>query len=122
VVDALAAHLAAYPAAGTDHVFTDDHGRLLWRQDFNRVWNRARDAAGLPGVGFHDLRHLFASLLIDAGLSVKVVSDRLGHANAAQTLGVYSHLFPADEDRTRQAVDAALRRANVPTLRPSREA
>ncbi|WP_319463463.1 tyrosine-type recombinase/integrase [Micromonospora sp. RTP1Z1] len=58
----------------------------------------------------HDLRHFFASALIRAGLSVKVVSDRLGHANAAQTLGVYAHLWPDDDDRSREAIDAAFRR------------
>jgi len=36
---------------------------------------------------------------------VKVVSERLGHSNAAMTLNVYSHLWPDDEDRTRQAID-----------------
>ncbi|HEX2772973.1 MAG TPA: tyrosine-type recombinase/integrase [Micromonosporaceae bacterium] len=67
----------------------------------------------------HDLRHAYASLLIAGGQSVKVVSDRLGHSNAAMTLTVYSHLFPADEDRTRQAVDAAFRRADVPQVCPA---
>jgi integrase len=44
--------------------------------------------------------------LIAAGQPVKVVSARLGHSNAAMTLNVYSHLWPDDEDRTRQAIDA----------------
>jgi len=65
----------------------------------------ARREAGLPDVGMHDLRHFYASALIRAGLSVKVVSERLGHSNAAMTLNVYSHLWPDDEDRTRQAID-----------------
>jgi integrase len=76
-------------------------------------------AAGLAGVGMHALRHAYASLLIAAGQSVKVVSDRLGHSNAAMTLNVYSHLFPADEDRTREAIDAAFGR-DVPHLRPAK--
>ncbi|MGX1562003.1 tyrosine-type recombinase/integrase [Streptomyces sp. NPDC055506] len=53
------------------------------------------------------MRHAYASLLIAAGESVKVVSERLGHTNAAMTLNVYSHLFPESEDRTRAAVDRA---------------
>jgi len=67
-----------------------------------------RREAGLPDVGMHDLRHFYASALIRAGLSVKVVSERLGHSNAAMTLNVYSHLWPDDEDRTRQAIDDML--------------
>jgi integrase len=119
VVDALAAHLAAYPASGAEHVFTAPDGGLLHRQMFNQpVWRPARMAAGLPSVGMHDLRHFYASLLIRAGLNVKVVAARLGHANAAMTLNVYSHLWPDDEDRSREAVDAVLLR-DVPTMRPA---
>jgi integrase len=59
------------------------------------------------GTGPHALRHDHASLLIAAGESVKVVSERLGHTNAAMTLNVYSHLFPESEERTRAAVDRA---------------
>jgi integrase len=117
VVDALAAHLAAYPAAG-GWVFSDEAGQPLRRNAFAAaVWRPARIAAQLPAATMHDLRHFYASLLIRAGLSVKVVSDRLGHANAAQTLGVYAHLWPDDEDRSREAVDAALR-PDVPRPRP----
>ncbi|MDH6461777.1 integrase [Micromonospora sp. A200] len=122
VVDALAAHLAEHKATGTAYVFRDEAGEPLHRNRFNRdVWAPARTAAGLPEVTCHDLRHFFASALIRAGLSVKVVSDRLGHANAAQTLGVYAHLWPDDDDRSREAIDDVFRR-DVPTMRPSKEA
>jgi len=58
-------------------------------------------------VDTHDLRHAFASALISGGASVKQVQTVLGHANAAITLRVYSHLWPGDEDRTRSIADAA---------------
>jgi integrase len=45
----------------------------------------------------HALRHFYASALIRSGLSVRVVSERLGHSNAAMTLNVYAHLWPDDE-------------------------
>jgi integrase-like protein len=72
--------------------------------------------------GMHDLRHFFASALIRAGLNPKVVAERLGHGNAAMTLNVYAHLWPDDEDRSRQAVDEALgaSHTDVPTVRPRR--
>lgn len=38
-----------------------------------------------------DLRHTLATLLLQAGVTVAAVSARLGHANAAVTLGIYSH-------------------------------
>jgi integrase len=56
----------------------------------------------------HDLRHYYASLLIRHGASVKVVQSRLGHASAKTTLDTYGHLFPDEEDRTRDAIDAEL--------------
>ena len=86
------------------------------------TWDRARRAAGLPAVTMHSLRHTYASLLIRAGQSVKVVADRLGPANAAMTLNVYAHLWPDDEDRSRDAIDAVLLRRDVPTMRPAAEA
>jgi integrase len=73
------------------------------------VWRAAVNAAGAPaGTGFHELRHYYASLLIRHGESVKVVQARLGHASAAETLDIYSHLWPDSDDRTREAIDAVL--------------
>ena len=57
--------------------------------------------------GPHQLRHHYASLLIQAGESVKVVQSRLGHASATETLDTYSHLWPDSEDATRAAVAGA---------------
>ena len=59
-------------------------------QDFDRHVR----AAALPTIRFHDLRHTYASLALHAGINVKVVSSRLGHANVAFTLTVYSHVIP----------------------------
>lgn len=124
-VEALAAHLAAYPpqprelmvrdGAGRERtetvelVFTDDRGEPIRRSALSRVWRPAVEDAGLPeGTSYHDLRHYYASLLIAHGESVKVVQARLGHATAAETLDTYSHLWPESEDRTRDAVDSVL--------------
>lgn len=56
----------------------------------------------------HDLRHFYASALIFAGQSVKVVQARLGHASAMETLDTYGHLWPDSDDETRNAVDHVL--------------
>jgi integrase len=75
---------------------------------FGGVVRAARTRTKLPNsVTFHDLRHHFASVLIAAGCSIKAVQDALGHANAGETLNTYSHLWPADEDRIREALAAA---------------
>jgi integrase len=108
VVDALAAHLARFPASSEGFVFHIDD-KPISRQKLGHVWRPALRAAGLPkGIHFHELRHYFASLLIRHGESVKTVQSRLGHASAVETLDTYSHLWPDSDDRTRVAVDSVL--------------
>ena len=48
----------------------------------------------LSTIRLHDLRHTHATLLLRDGVPIKVVSERLGHANAMITLGVYAHVMP----------------------------
>jgi integrase len=57
------------------------------------AWRQARDAAGLPGVRFHDLRHTCASWLVQAGVPLLTVRDFLGHSTVAVTQR-YAHLRP----------------------------
>ena len=106
VVDGLAAHLAAFPAV--DLIFTNEAGDMIRRSNFGTMWRRVTKSVELDGLHFHDLRHYYASLLIRHGESVKTVQARLGHANAAETLDTYSHLWPDSDDRTREAVDLVL--------------
>lgn len=108
VVHALVAHLKAFPAGPDDFVFRGpEGGAIVYTRFMDGSFRPARKRLGLKASGLHALRHTYASLLIAAGESVKVVSERLGHANAAMTLNVYSHLFPDSEDRTRKAIDGA---------------
>jgi integrase len=108
VVDALAAHLAQFPAGRDGLVFTLS-GKPITRSVLGHKWRAAVETAGLPaGTGFHALRHYYASLLIRHGESVKTVQARLGHASAVETLDTYSHLWPDSDDRTRDAIDSVL--------------
>jgi integrase len=61
---------------------------------------RVRDSVGAKGVRLHDLRHFTATQLIGAGVDVRTVAGRLGHADSSLTLRIYSHLI---EDRDRAA-------------------
>ena len=56
----------------------------------------------------HSFRHFAASALISGGASVKQVQTFLGHASAVITPRTYAHMWPGDEDRTRNVFDAAL--------------
>lgn len=120
LVDALAAHMARYPVEAEGFVFTGRTGQPLRRTSLNEAWNRAVKVAGLPpGTHFHDLRHSYASLLIEAGESVKVVSARLGHASAVETLETYAHLWPDSDEHTVTVLDAAWRRHVSPECHES---
>jgi integrase len=77
---------------------------VLWAK-----YIQAADAAGLPaGTTSHDLRHPYASVLLDAGESVHAVAARIGDS-PEMVLRVYGHMMPDTEDATRRAVDAAWR-------------
>jgi len=67
---------------------------------FRSAWEAALDAAGIEGFRFHDLRHTFASWLVQRGRTLKEVQEALGHQTIAMTMR-YSHLAP---DHLRAAV------------------
>ena len=75
-----------------------------------RAFRNARtQVQGLPeGCRFHDLRHYYASLLINSKLDVKVVQARLRHASAKTTLDTYGHLWPDSDETTRAAISGVM--------------
>jgi integrase len=75
-----------------------DGSRPWAPNDVTKNFIRLRNQVGLSNVRLHDLRHFAATRLLAAGVSVRTVSGRLGHANAATTLGVYAH-FVEESDR-----------------------
>jgi integrase len=80
-------------------IFGDLEGQHLHPERFSRRFSEQlarcrRTLDGLPAIRLHDLRHTHASLLLGAGVPVKVVSERLGHATATITLEIYQHVMP----------------------------
>ncbi|MFE5185407.1 integrase [Streptomyces sp. NPDC056628] len=61
--------------------------------------------------GMNALRHFCASVLLDAGESIKALSLYLGHGDPGFTLRVYTHLMPSSETRTRKAISSVYRAA-----------
>ncbi len=95
------------------------HGGPVWPRTFHaRIWRQATEAAGLPGVRFHDLLRFYASALIAAGESVRTVQAALGHAGAVETLEVYAGLWPDRDPALRAAIDHLLTREADPAARP----
>lgn len=95
---------------GATLLFGNRDGQPLRRNTMGDAWNRIRRTLDLApqARGWHSLRHTYASWLIEAGLSVKTVQARLGHASATETLEVYSHLWPNSDDDTRAAIERRL--------------
>jgi integrase len=69
---------------------------------YNRQLAPACDAIGLPRVSWHSFRHTHATLLHEAGESLKTAQALLGHSDLETTLGVYTHAIP---DAQRRAVE-----------------
>ena len=88
--DVLAAHRRQYPGTGSALVWSVA-GAPVTAAQATQAWVRA--IANMPDMrkrsGWHDLRHFNASALIAAGISVRAVADRLGHANPTITLQTY---------------------------------
>lgn len=89
-------------------IFATENGTALWPQHFrSRVWHpaviKANSAADCARLGLapisksprvHDLRHTHASWLINAGVPLPVIQQRLGHENITTTVGTYGHIMP----------------------------
>lgn len=72
--------------------------------------------AAAPDDGMHALRHAYASVLLDAGETIKALAEYLGHSDPGFTLRTYTHLMPASAARTRRAIDQAFdRNAEAPS-------
>jgi integrase len=95
--------------ADNDLVFATRTGEPLdYRVVVRRHFKPLLKAAGLPLMRPYDLRHSCATLLLAAGENVKVVSERLGHASAALTLDVYSHVLPDMQQRAAERLESVL--------------
>jgi integrase len=79
-----------------DYVFANRLGRRLDASALRRRFERARDAAGLEPLRFHDLRHTYGSLLVAGGIDLASVKAAMGHARISTTER-YLHARPADE-------------------------
>lgn len=90
-----------------DLVFTTGQGGPIHRATVAHAMRRACDRLGLPRLSPHGLRHLHASILLNEGVSVPIVSERLGHANPGITMSVYAHALMATDGLAARALDTA---------------
>ncbi len=89
-------------------MFTTEKGTALDSRNVTRCLQRHLMRLGLPHQRFHDLRDAFATLMIESGEDLGVVSRILGHADLATTADVYAHLTLAMLDRAAGRMEAIL--------------
>jgi integrase len=95
-------------ASAIDRVFTNEIGDPIRPNSIGQAFTRLVRAAGVPRIRLHDLRHSHASHLLMAGVNVKVVSERLGHASVSFTLDTYGHVMPGQQAQAAAAAAALL--------------
>ena len=88
-------HKLNAPWSENDLVFCTADGGIIDQANLrHRVFEPTLTAAGLHKMRIHDLRHTFASLLINQGENLKYVQQQLGHASITTTVDRYGHLMP----------------------------
>ena len=67
---------------------------------------------GLPKIRFHDLRHTFASLLIEQGENIKYIQTQLGHSSPTVTWNVYAHLMKSTNQEAPSKLENTIFKTN----------
>lgn len=113
------ADVAGVPFDSDDFVFPKTPGSKepMPPNSVGQAWRRLCDELGV-GARLHDLRHLQASLLLDAGEAITTVAARLGHRDSSTTLRIYSHLMPGADQRSAAVIGSALSGDAGTRLRP----
>ena len=84
------------------YVFSRPDGRPTHPQLLSDAFQKLVRRSGLPCIRLHDLRHIHATLLLKAGVPIKVVSERLGHSTPGFTMATYQHVIPGMQEEAAQ--------------------
>ena len=113
----LKAHLDHWVDVAPDAwLFCGPRGAPLVRSNFTHHWTAARREAGLPGVHFHDLRHLAATLAATTGATTKELMSRMGHSSPRAAL-IYQHAVADRDQAIAEALSALVRPVEPVQLR-----
>jgi integrase len=94
-------------------VFASEIGTPLNPPNVTRVFKKALKNAGIrTSIRLYDLRHTTATLLLQAGVNPKIVSERLGHSTIVLTLDVYSHVLPTMQQNATEQLEQMIFRKN----------
>ncbi|WP_413774830.1 site-specific integrase [Cytobacillus firmus] len=73
------------------------------------MFNRIIKEAGVPKIRIHDIRHTHATLMLEAGASLKEVQERLGHSSIKITGDIYAHVTPRMQEKSVQKFSEFMR-------------
>lgn len=93
----------------SDRVVSLADGQPVKTNTIGQAFFRLLRRTELPRIRLHDLRHTHATHLLAAGVNIKVVSERLGHASVGFTLDTYGHVLPGQQAEAAAAVAALVR-------------
>ena len=91
-------------------MFTQADGRPVDPDAITKDFSDVVKWTGLPHLTVHGLRHAHATMLLEAGVNPKVVSERLSHSSIAVTMDVYAHVLPGMQEAAALALDEKLAR------------
>lgn len=86
-----------------DLVFANEQGAFVDPRELLRSFHKLLEKGGVRKCRFHDLRHSFASVLINQGESMKIIQELLGHSTITTTMDIYSHVA---QETKKQSVEA----------------
>lgn len=89
-------------------MFCHDDGTPIHPHVVSDAFKKLVVRSPLPRIRFHDLRHTHATLLLKAGVPIKVVSERLGHATPGFTRATYQHVLPGMQQEAARTFAAIL--------------
>lgn len=90
--------------------FATWNGYIIHPDTINDIFKKFLRRHQLPDIRLHDLRHTAATYLINAGLNVRAVAARMGHANPNVTLAVYSHALQSADKRAADVMETLIRK------------
>ncbi|MHB8587243.1 MAG: tyrosine-type recombinase/integrase [Candidatus Dormibacteraceae bacterium] len=91
-----------------DLVFTNSRGGPMDGTTVTMAFQRRLAESGLPRQRFHDLRHATATFLLAQDVPMKIVSEKLGHAQIGITMNLYSHVTLAMQQEAADRMDQLL--------------
>jgi integrase len=111
LVPEIRAHLRTYVKPGDGAwVFLGSKGARPTRNNFHTIWDKARTAAGIPGLHLHDLRHTGNTLAAETGATLRELMDRMGHSSTRAAL-IYLHAREERGQTIASGIDSMVKKA-----------